>query len=281
MAPPLKDTTIAEIEQRLDELRDGEGAVQRTSVLTHIAWVPSEWERAAGRVLEGMGARIPSRTILLHPDPKARADRIDAHVEQECFGGSHREICAELVRIWLRGSTARAPASVVVPLQIPDLPAFLRWRGKPGFASAEFEQLVGATDRLIVDSREWGEHLRPAYRRLVQWFGRVVVSDLAWSRGLGYRAGLADLWPQIKQARLLEVHGPRADAVLLHSWLRSRLKTRIRLRHEQGRSLARVAVDGLTVRVPRHLTRSVSDQLSDQLEVYSRDFVYEAAVRSV
>ena len=29
------------------------------------------------RVLEGLGPRIPSRTLMLHPDPKAGIDRIE------------------------------------------------------------------------------------------------------------------------------------------------------------------------------------------------------------
>jgi glucose-6-phosphate dehydrogenase assembly protein OpcA len=149
------------------------------------------------------------------------------------------------------------------------------------FGSGMLDQLVGVSDRLIIDSAEWGDRLRPSYRRLAESFGRVVVSDLAWSRSLGYRAGLAVLWPAIRRARALEVRGPRADAALLHAWIRSRLKTAIRLRHEDARSLSRVAVDGEPVRVPRRLVRSASDQLSDQLEVYTRDRVYEAAVRAV
>jgi Glucose-6-phosphate dehydrogenase subunit N-terminal domain len=281
VAQTLRDTSVREIERRLGELRDGQGASLLTSVLTHVAWVPSEWERAADRVLAGMGERVPSRTILLHPDPGAQADRIDAQVALECFPAPRRSVSAELIRIWLRGTIARAPASVVVPLQIPDLPAFLRWRGRPAFGSGVFEQLTGVSDRLIVDSAEWGERLRPAYRRLAESFDRVVVSDLAWTRSLGHRAGLAALWPGIREARVLEIKGPRADAVLLHAWLRSRLKTAIRLRHEDSGSLSRVVVDGEPVHVPRRLARSASDQLSDQLEVYTRDRIYEAAVRAV
>jgi hypothetical protein len=281
MAPTLTATSVPEIERWLGELRDDEGAVLRTSVLTHVAWVPLEWERAAARVLEGMGPRIPSRTILLHPDPGAKTDGIDAAVELECFPGPRQNVCAEILRLWLRGATAGAPASVIVPLQIPDLPAFLRWRGRPSFGSGVLDQLVDVSDRLIVDSAEWGDRLRPAYRRLAAFFGRVVVTDLAWDRTLGYRAGLAELWPDIRRARVLEVRGPRAEAVLLHAWLRTRLKKTIRLRRESGRSLSRVAVDGEPVRVPRRLVRSASDQLSDQLEVYTRDRLYEAAVRAV
>src|SRR5581483_1979731 len=153
VAETLKDTTVVEIERCLDALQvHEEQAEQRTSVLTHMAWVPPEWTRAAERVLEGLGPRHPSRTILLHPDPKARADRIDAAVEHECFVEGGRVICAEIVRLWLRGSTAKTPASVVVPLQLPDLPAFLRWRGKAPFGRPEFKELVGVADRLIVDS---------------------------------------------------------------------------------------------------------------------------------
>jgi hypothetical protein len=282
MAPSLRDTSVAEIERRLDELRVGEEPAQRTSVLTHMAWVPPEWSRAAERVMEGLGARVPSRTLLLHPDPKAKADRLDAEVEHECFPGPGREVCAEVVHIWLRGCTAHAPASVVVPLHIPDLPVFLRWRGRPPFGAVEFEQLVGVSDRLVVDSGEWHPGgLKASLGRLAAVFDRIAVSDLAWARTLPWRAALADLWPGIKRARVLQVEGPKAEAELLAGWLRSRLRGGPTLRRREERRLARVEVDGQPVRPLRLAERSASDFLSDQLEQYVRDPVYEAAVRGV
>ena len=280
MAETLTRTSIAEIERRLDDLRDCDVGWQRTSVATHMAWVPPEWSRAVDRVVRGLGSRIPSRTLLLRPDPDAKEDGLDATIEREHFDGEAK-VSAEIVRIRLRGRTAAAPASVVVPLQLPDLPVFLRWRGRPPFGRPQYEDMVGVADRLIVDSSEWGGRLRPAYLRLGESFTRIVVSDLAWERSLGYRAGLAALWPGIRSMRVLDVRGPFADAALLHGWLRSRLKTNIRLRHVDARTLSRVAVDGQAVRAPRRLARSFSDQLSDQLEVYVRDRVYEAAVRAV
>ncbi len=151
----VRDVSVDEIERRLEELREEEEPSQRTSVLTHMAWVPAEWSEAADRVMVGLGPRVPSRTLLLHPDPAARVDRIDARIDHECFPGGGHDICAEVVNLWLRGGTAKAPATVVVPLQIPDLPVFLRWRGRPPFGGQELEQLVGVSDRLIVDSTEW------------------------------------------------------------------------------------------------------------------------------
>jgi glucose-6-phosphate dehydrogenase-like protein OpcA len=280
MAPSLRDTSVDEIERRLEELRAGEEPAQRTSVLTHMAWVPPRWSRAAERVLEGLGARIPSRTILLHPDPQAKVDRLDAEVDHECFPGAEHDVCAEIVRIWLRGETARAPASVVVPLHIPDLPVFIRWRGRPPFGAAEFEQLIGVSDRLVVDSGEW-EGLPRAYARLADTFDRIVVSDLAWARTLRWRAALAQLWPGIRKARVLQVTGPKAEALLMHGWLRSCLRGGPALRRRGGRKLARVDVDGEPVTPVRLPAQSPSDLLSEQLELYVRDRIYEAAVRAV
>jgi Glucose-6-phosphate dehydrogenase subunit len=274
----LRDTSVGEIEQRLDELEEQE-AEQRTTVLTHMAWVPPEWQRKVERVMKGLGTRVPSRTLILHPDPGAGVDRIDARIEYECFEEAEYNICAEILHVWLRGRTARVPASVVVSLLLPDLPAFLRWRGKPPFGKSEFDQLVELADRLIVDSAEWAG-LPRAYDRLEEEFDRVAVSDLAWARTLGWRAGLADLWPGINRARSVHVTGPRAEALLLAGWLRSRLRKPIVLRRSDARTIRRVEVDDRPVTPAQVPGASSSDLLSDQLELFGRDRVYEAAVRA-
>jgi glucose-6-phosphate dehydrogenase assembly protein OpcA len=279
VAPPLRNVAVDDVERRLGALEEQE-AEQRTSVLTHMVWVPPEWARAVERVMQGLGPRVPSRTLILHPDPKAGADRLDARIEHQCFEGAGDSICAEVVHLWLRGKTARVPGSVVVSLLLPDLPAFLRWRGKPAFGRSEFDELVEVADRLIVDSCEW-TGLPRTFGRLAEVLDRIAVSDLAWARTLPWRAGLADLWPEIKKARTLHVTGRKAEALLLGGWLRSRLRKDLTVRHTEARLIRRVELDGRSIR-PAHLpAHSASDLLSEQLEVFGRDRVYEAAVRAV
>ena len=72
-----------------------------------------------------------------------------------------------------------------------------------------------------------------------------------------------------------------AEALLLRGWLRSRLGRDFRLRHDDADVLERVEVDGEPLEVPRGLPMSPSDLLSDQLELFVREPIYEAAVRAV
>ena len=89
LAPALiENATLRAIESELARL-DAEGFepghyAQRTRVLTHVAWVPQEWEQAALAVLGGLGDRHPSRMIVLFPDPEAKRDALDAEVSVDC-----------------------------------------------------------------------------------------------------------------------------------------------------------------------------------------------------
>ena len=272
----------AEVERQLAELRleeteDGEPEL-RTSVMTHVAWAPPAWAAAARRTLAGLEERHPSRTILLLPEP-SRADGVDVSVSMRCFAmpGVTREVCSEVIELRIGGARARAPASIVQPLLISDLPTFCRWRGLPPWGKPELDQLVDVCDRLVVDSGEW-RGLPKAYAQLAKLFDRIAVSDIAWGRGLPWRARLAALWPGIADAKRISVTGPKADALLLAGWLRSRLGTRLTLTHRSAAELERVLVDGEPVEPPRGGPPSASDLLSAELDVFGRDPVYEASV---
>jgi len=252
---------------------------QRTSVMTHIAWVPEEWVEAAEDVLAGLAERHPSRTIALFPHA-GEEHAIEGSVEVHCFPvGEGRSVCTETIRIRLGGLAASVPASVVEPLLLPDLPVFLRWRGLPPFGAEHFESLLSVVDRLIVDSTEWTDLPAP-YERLAECFDRVTVSDIAWARTSRWRPMLASLWPDIADAGRIRVKGTAAQAQLLAGWLRSRLKRDIELEHEPHDRLVGVDIGGEPTPFPPGDPPQPADVLSDELDRFSRDRVYEDAVRA-
>ena len=277
------DVCLADVDTALARLRAqaaAEAPSMRTSVMTHLAWVPYGWREPARAALEGMAERHPSRTILLFPEPHADDNRIDARAEVERWEvpDTDRGLVTEVVELTLRGSRAEAPASIVEPLLISDLPVFLRWRGEPPWGAPELEQLVGVTDRLIVDSTEW-EDVPDPYPRLAELFPRCASSDIAWARTSRWREHLATLWPGIAEVRTVRVRGTAAQAWLLCGWLRSRLQRNdIALEHDPAETLEGVALDGEAVPLPPGDPPAPSDVLSDELERFTPDPVYEAAV---
>ena len=275
-------TSIRDIEREVTSLRTAPGSdapYQRTSVMTHTAWVPPEWVEAAEDVLSGLAERHPSRTIVLIPEPDEE-DGLEGEVEVDVYPVGHgRQICTETIRIRLKGGRAAAPASVLQPLFLPGLPVFLRWRGRPSFGEEPFPQLVELVDRLIVDSTEWPD-LPDAYSELAGIFDRTAVSDIAWARTSRWRVQLASLWPGIADASRVRVTGTAAQAHLLAGWLRSRLERSVELEHEQSDVLGGVEIDGEPAPFPPGDAPTPADLLSEELDKFGRDRVYEAAVRA-
>ncbi len=277
-----EDVTIGQIERALADLRSEDprsAPLLRTSVMTHLAWLPPEWVDRGRETLAGLAERHPSRTILLVPKPDAGCDRLDAEVRLEQFsaGPSEDEIATEVVDLHLLGNRTKAPASIVEPLLIFDLPVFLRWRGLPPFGTGELAQLVAVTDRLIVDSTEWTTGLPQAYAELGRLFDKAAVSDIAWARTSRWRAHLATFWPGIANVRTIRVRATEAQAHLLRGWLSSRLGHEIALEHDPADRLEEVALDGEPVGLPPGDPPTSSELLSDELDDYDRDRVYEQA----
>ena len=278
-----ENVSLADVEKALFTLREEcahetEGPDLRTTVATHIAWVPEEWHEAAWETLGGLAERHPSRTLIVVPDG-GHADRLGAHVEIRAFPlpGERRHVASEVVELRLGRNRAEAPASILMPLLITGLPVFCRWRGRPPFGTRPFVELVGLTDRLVVDSREWDEPSSD-YAELAALFDEVAVSDIAWRRTQPWRIALAGEWPEIGGCSELRVVGPEPDALLLAGWLRSRLGREVELAREPADEIEQVAFDGHPCPEPRAERLSASDLLSEELENFGRDRVYEAAV---
>ena len=275
---------VSDIERQLGRLRAREAddgmPELRTSTMTHIVWCPPRWRPLARATLAGLLERHPARTIFLIPCPGSEA-KIDTRVELKDFQlqGLSREVLSEVIELRLRGSAAHHPGSIVLPLLVSDLPVFCRWRGEPSWGSVPLAEIVGVTDRLVVDSSEWRD-VPKSYGLLQELFDSVAVSDIAFSRTLPWRRRLAELWPEIGGIEKLRVEGPRADAELVAGWLRSRLKRDVTLTRRNAPAVRAMWVDGVPVESPGELLNG-SELLSAELDQFGRNAVYEAAVRAV
>jgi glucose-6-phosphate dehydrogenase assembly protein OpcA len=271
-----ENVTIAQIERELARLRDAstsEGGAPnlRTSVMTHCAWVPPQWLDAAETTLAGMNERHPSRTLILVPKPED-PDGLDADLSLRCFPIGGTQVCGEVIQLHLRGNRMVAPASIVLPLLISDLPVFCRWRGEPPFGEPQWEQMTDVADRVIVDSSEWDE-LR--YAELASSFPSTALSDIAWARTYEWRLELARYWPAIREQEI-RIRGPRAEASLLRAWLNTRLDRAIRPIEPAGELAVRLGGEELAP--SRAPAPSPSDLLSAELDRFGRDRIYEEAV---
>jgi glucose-6-phosphate dehydrogenase assembly protein OpcA len=240
--------------------------------------LPPEWVERGLETLAGLAERHPSRTILLIPEPQATSSRLDAIVRLERFSieTNEEDIATEVIELHLLGGRSEAPASIVEPLLIFDLPVFLRWRGLPPFGSSDLAQLVEVTDRLIVDSTEWPGLPQP-YAELARVFDQTAVSDIAWARTSRWRAHLATFWPEIAGVQSIRVRATAAQAHLLRGWLSARLGHHITLAHDPADRLEAVALDGEPVPLPPGDPPTPSELLSDELDNYTRDSIYEQA----
>ena len=217
--------------------------------MTHLVWAPKPWLAKAERTLAGMAERHPSRTVILAraaAQGRPRRDRRRRLLRSRGVGagglvGGRRAAAEGRPGEGARVDRAAAPD--------PGPARLLPLARRAALGDGELDQLVGVVDRLVVDSTEW-KGIPAAFDRLVDLFGSVAVSDIAWTRTREWRIRLAELWPDIRLAGSLEVTGPRAEALLLAGWLRSRLRKHVDLVQRNGTTLRRVAVDGERIEPP-------------------------------
>ncbi|MEX0630362.1 MAG: glucose-6-phosphate dehydrogenase assembly protein OpcA [Chloroflexota bacterium] len=225
----------------------------RTSVLNLIVTVRDE--AASNRILEtllSLGARHPSRAIVLQADPGAQGDALDARIQTHCHDGENDagRICYEQLALTVRGEAARHLDGIVAPLVIHDLPTDVWWPGDPPFDDPIFHQLVEMADRLVVNSSHFSD-LPGGLKRLGAIRRRAGVGDLAWERLAPWQELTAQFFdgprfrrylPNLSRLRIKyavadggdDHHpSPEAEALLYAGWIATRLAWR-RARSREG-----------------------------------------------
>ena len=191
--------------------------------MTHVAWAPPKWAEAARRTLAGLEERHPvaddpalpgAGTAGRHRRRRSTALLRAAGVVARGLLGGDRAAARRQARAGARLDRAAAPdlrPADVLPL------ARRAALGRAG-ARAARRRLRQARRRLLRVARA-----PAAYAQLGELFDRVAVSDIAWGRRRAGAGGSRRSGRGSASASGCRVTGPKAEALLLAGWLRSRL----------------------------------------------------------
>ena len=228
--PPADIDNVLARQRR--EHEDGGGVLVRASVNNMVVVTRS---RSAGQralaMIERLGARAPSRCVVLIAEPPAERARVRswARVAHHRHADGGSEVVWEEVIVQTNVDPRHMPA-VVLPLLLPELPVFTYWEGTPPFSDEVFEEIASVTDRLIVDSATFDDPADVARLARAAQVIDPALSDCAWTRLTAWREMLADPFngpplrgnaPHIRRVRVDAVD--LAAGLELTGWLASRL----------------------------------------------------------
>lgn len=238
----------------------------RNCVLDLVACVLGG-ERAAlcDRVVEAIAPSHPMRAILLHLEPGDGA-RLDAEVTLEAhhlLSGMH--VQREQVLLHVHGRPAEHPASLIEPLLVPDVPAYLWWEAGD-LDHPALEEVLAATDVLIVDPARFASPADTLVD-LARLSRHRDVADLEWARLRPWREAVARLftplerrtWPWSLQELRLECAGSGASyagSALLAGWMLDALGWRLTRAAGEPGVVTAEAADGRQVRLSFHAAPS-------------------------
>lgn len=234
-----------------DPERRGRHVAARTSVmnLVVVAREPETGDRTA-ETISRLTGRHPSRTlIVLSADPDG-PPWLDARIQAHCVlpRADAPETCTEMIFLTAGGETGRHLSALVTPLLVHDLPVTVWWPGEPPLSTEPTEDLLDATDRLVVDGSGWTGDGLDRLRQLAALYDRhdrLAIRDFALVRQSRWREAIATIFdlpeflPYLAHVRRISVtYGTRDETgapgttnvvkPLYHvAWLASRLGLRV------------------------------------------------------
>src|SRR5918997_1813 len=291
----LDDTSSAKISAALLRARRNAGSPAQGMVLTLIVVCDQSEFADALEASMAAGREHPCR-ILLVVSSGGRQARLDAevHIGEGTPG--------EVVVIRMRGAVADHPASVVRPLLLPDSPVVIWWPGKAPTDQAA-DELAKLTLRRLTDAAAAPRPLAALKARAKDY--SPGDTDLSWTRLTPWRgllgAALGQLPATITSAPVeAERNNPSAD--LLATWLRMRLKVRVkrsvttgpgvtavRMNTDSGEIaitrpdglLASYVVPGQPERRGALQRRDSTELIAEELRRMDDDVVYEQTIKAL
>jgi len=209
VAPPekiLKDLADLWVNTGKQEVGEAAHGVLRACTLTLIVVTEDNDDPAGlGETIAALMPEHPARSIVIR-FTGAGERSIGQRVFAQCWMpfGQRRQICCEQVEITCSDASLGDVPSVVLPLEVPDLPVILWCRSPRLLGMAEFPSLAGMARRVVVDSGAMAD-APAALRRLAGEAARgMLLGDLAWTRLTRWRQTIEQIFEDPRQTARLQ-----------------------------------------------------------------------------
>lgn len=169
------------------------------------------------------------RAILVEVDAAQPLPGLRAWITAHChLAHGKQSVCCEQISLHLIGKVTGRFRNTVFAHLDSDLPLVFWWQGE--LSSIFTERLVRVIDRLIIDSSSWADPAQ-SFRLLEETADanvEMVLQDLAWTRTLQFRLGVAGVFDDAAAQRAIAdiecveiAHHPahRNSALQLLAWL--------------------------------------------------------------
>ena len=177
------------------EAEGGQGVLRACSLTLVAMAEESDDPMALGETLAALMPEHPARTISIRLSGAA-ARTLTERVYAQCWMpfGQRRQICCEQVEITASDAALEDLPSVVLPLEVPDLPVVLWCRSVRLAAMPEFDALAQLAQKVVVDTAPIADS-RAALELVASLAARGIwAADLSWTRTTRWRETLAGIF---------------------------------------------------------------------------------------
>ena len=234
----LKDTTSAQIAAEFIRSRTAAGSPAMGMVLTLIIVVPEDAAHEAMEAARAASTEHPARVMGVILGDGRGGGTVNAEV------GTGQGWTGETALIRLKGEVVKYPASVVLPLLLPDSPVAIWWPvDAPSDPAAD--PLGALAQRRITDAASVTRGKTSALAEQCAAYA-PGNTDLAWTRITAWRALLAaalDQNPEKVTSVSVSAERISPSADLLSEWLSQRLKVRVERHTSKGPGITEVVLE--------------------------------------
>ncbi|MVA77229.1 OxPP cycle protein OpcA [Auraticoccus sp. F435] len=292
----LKSTNSSRVASALIKARRSAGSPTTGMVMTLIVVTDGRGYQRAAEAALSASREHPCRLLLVVSSTSTKTSGLDAEIH---LG---EQVPGETVVLRMRGEVAEHPASVLLPLLLPDSPVVAWWPGEAP-VSLKDDPIGALANRRITDA-DGTQHPIATLEQRAAHHG-PGETDLTWTRLTPWRGLLAaavDQYPATFSAAAVEAKRGHAGAQLMAAWLENRLGLDVQVRGTRGPGITGVRLttaagdisitrdDGLLAEYsvpgqPRRLValkrRDTEELIAEELRRMDDDDIFGAAARTL